>query len=141
MGVRIIEGREPWDGACLYCSTAMWAFGPIFENGEQAQAFLDWLGTIDPRLLRDDELTNKYSDFLTYLEERKGIEDLRREFLDKTTNTEIYDILSSAFEEDDREGSAFDAQAFEQFNPEALPEDVRQAWNDYSAYRHRLELL
>jgi hypothetical protein len=47
MGVRILEG----DGmAVLYCSTSMWAFGPIFEDGDQPQEFLEWLGKNDPRL-------------------------------------------------------------------------------------------
>ena len=71
MGVRIMEGNREGDsqGACLYCSTTMWAFGPIFEDGDQALAFCDWLIT-DPRSLSDSQLERKYSEFLEYLEEK-----------------------------------------------------------------------
>lgn len=62
MGVRILQGDD-YDGACLYCSVSMWAFGPIFENHDQAQEFLDWLST-DPRSLNDSELRHRYHMFL-----------------------------------------------------------------------------
>ena len=64
MGVRILEG----DGACLYCSTSMWAFGPVFEDRDQAQAFLEFLGAVDARTLGDHELELKYGEFLATLE-------------------------------------------------------------------------
>ena len=52
MSVRIIEGRadgaETDDVAVLYCSTIGVAFGPLFEDHDAAQAFLEWLGR-DPR--------------------------------------------------------------------------------------------
>lgn len=60
MGVRILETEN---NAVLYCSTSMWAFGPLFEDADEAQAFLDWLGA-DPRLLADGHLAEKYSEFL-----------------------------------------------------------------------------
>lgn len=71
MGVRILEGgggRGDNNGACLYCSVTMWAFGPIFEDHDQAQEFLDWLGT-DPRGYNDVELRHRYHMFL----ERKEV--------------------------------------------------------------------
>lgn len=40
MAVRIIDNR---DGAVLYCSTEMWAFGPVFDDTDDAEAFLEWL--------------------------------------------------------------------------------------------------
>lgn len=74
MGVRILEGREVFDGACLYCSTSMWAFGPIFEDAIVAQEFLDWLD-VDPRLLNDKQLEGEYVEFLAHKEETKEAED------------------------------------------------------------------
>jgi hypothetical protein len=64
MGVRIIQGDGLGDSvyACLYCSTSMWAFGPLFEDRDEAELFLEWLG-VDPRGLTDRELEFKYSDF------------------------------------------------------------------------------
>ena len=65
MGVRILEGTGEGDsrGAVLYCSVTDWAFGPLFEDGDQAQEFLDWL-VYDPRSLSDAEMEAKYSEFL-----------------------------------------------------------------------------
>lgn len=70
MGVRIIEATGEGDsrGACLYCSTTMWAFGPIFEDADTAQAFLDWIKPTDPRVMNDNELELKYLDFLAFRE-------------------------------------------------------------------------
>lgn len=39
MSVQIIDNQ---DGAVLYCSTDMQAFGPVFDDREQAEAFCDW---------------------------------------------------------------------------------------------------
>jgi hypothetical protein len=65
MGVRILSGDKPWDGAVLYCSVSMWAFGPVFENEDQAQEFLNWLAPVDARSINSDrELENKYVEFL-----------------------------------------------------------------------------
>ena len=66
MGVRIIESNRAMDNyAVLYCSTSMWAFGPVFHEGyDEAQAFLDWLG-VDPRGLSESELQEKYREFLS----------------------------------------------------------------------------
>ena len=43
----------------LFCTTSMWAFGPIFESSHAAGAFLHWLadeGHGDPRGLDEAEL-------------------------------------------------------------------------------------
>lgn len=66
MGCRILEGD---DGAALYCSTSMVAFGPIFDDGEAAEAFLKWLDGVDPRGFSDQELMTKYSSWLATLPE------------------------------------------------------------------------
>lgn len=58
MGVRLIEAHDGL--TALYCSTSMTAFGPIFEDGEQAEDFLDWL-EIDARKLSPDALMDTYS--------------------------------------------------------------------------------
>ena len=73
MGVRILEGNGEGDsrGAVLYCSVTDWAFGPLFEDGEQAQAFLDWLAD-DPRIFSERELEAKYNEFLRHCEESKN---------------------------------------------------------------------
>ncbi len=70
MGCRIIEGFE---GGCadttvavLFCSTTGWAFGPLFEDLEDAQSFLDWLSARedrDPRNLPDHELGDYFKEF------------------------------------------------------------------------------
>lgn len=56
MGCRILSGDE---GAVLFCSTSMTAFGPVFESGDHAEDFVKWLGD-DPRHLTDRELADKY---------------------------------------------------------------------------------
>ena len=80
MGVRIMEGNREGDsqGACLYCSTTTWAFGPICEDADQEEAFCDWLA-VDPRSFSDSELTAKYSDFLVYLEEKPKEDEVEEE--------------------------------------------------------------
>lgn len=60
MAIRIIEGT---DYAVLYCSTSMWAFGPVFEDADQAREFLEFVPG-DPRLLSDTTLEGYYSQFL-----------------------------------------------------------------------------
>lgn len=75
MGVRIL-GADNGDGACLYDSVTMWAFGPIFEDADQAKAFLDWLPpSVDARMFSDKELEQKHADFLQHLEDKEGEED------------------------------------------------------------------
>lgn len=67
MGVRILVGdpkeHDSEDTACFYCSTTGWAFGPIMQSQEEAEMFLQFLGGIDPRTLRDKELEAKFYEF------------------------------------------------------------------------------
>ncbi len=77
MGVRVLQAVDKYNGmssnAVLYCSTSDWAFGPVFydeENHdayERAEAFLEWLDEStrqDARTLTDSELEHKYSEWL-----------------------------------------------------------------------------
>ena len=70
MGVRILAQRGHLiDYACFYCSTSMWAFGPVMGSVEEAEAFLKWLDEnprtkSDPRLMSEHELELAYSAFL-----------------------------------------------------------------------------
>ena len=57
MGVHVLENKDD-RYKCLYCSTTMWAFGPIFYEDEDVDEFLEWL-KIDPRRLKDKELEDK----------------------------------------------------------------------------------
>jgi len=65
MGVRIIESRDG-SMAAIYCSTSMWAFGPVFLGDDadaDARAFLSWLPQ-DARKYTDNELERKYGEWL-----------------------------------------------------------------------------
>jgi hypothetical protein len=62
MGVRITH-----DCVTLYCSTSGWAFGPVFEDADQAEAFLKWSKkhvSRDLRMLSDEELEKEYHNWL-----------------------------------------------------------------------------
>ena len=73
MGVRIIEGNRDGstsqDVAVLYCSTTGVAFGPLFEDYDEAERFLKYLveknycGHTDARKFRSDELVDIVQDF------------------------------------------------------------------------------
>lgn len=68
MGVRIMCGDGDGDsqGACLYCSTTDWAFGPIFPSREAAELFLKVKCEFkDPREMSDPELSSRFVDFCT----------------------------------------------------------------------------
>lgn len=77
MGVRVLESK---DGkmAALYCSTSMWAFGPIFYESEDgkwsptdsALAFLHWLGG-DPRIMTDEHLERAHHEWRVSLTEKE----------------------------------------------------------------------
>lgn len=56
MGVRVLEGIDGYK--CLYCSTTMWAFGPIFYEEDDVDDFLEWYPG-DPRLADDKVLENR----------------------------------------------------------------------------------
>ncbi len=68
MGCRILEDREDYS-AVFYCSTTMWAFGPVMEDREHAERFLKYLEPTDPRTLEDKDLMWRYSTFLQFDEE------------------------------------------------------------------------
>lgn len=76
VGVRILEGNHSHHDrgrAVLYCSTAGVAFGPLFEDGEEAEAFLQFLGPdVDPRLLSPKELRDRYTEFCRQVESREA---------------------------------------------------------------------
>ena len=68
MGVRVLfDGKR--DLAALYCSTADWAFGPVFYDdkqgnaGDRADRFLEWLGGhgLDARSVSDSDLAKLYA--------------------------------------------------------------------------------
>ena len=60
MNVRIIASV---DGAVLYCSTSMWAFGMVMTDREEAESFLQWL-PLDAREYSDRDLEVKYRQFM-----------------------------------------------------------------------------
>lgn len=64
MGCRIIEGKKDGAAECavLFCSTTGWAFGPVMESHDEAEAFIDFLD-FDPRKYRDKELEYLYAEF------------------------------------------------------------------------------
>lgn len=65
MGVRMIVSDRPGesDRVALYDSVSGWAFGPVFPNEEDAQAFLDSLPN-DARSYSTWDLGQLYSDFV-----------------------------------------------------------------------------
>ena len=61
MSVRILHDEQ--EGfAALYDSVSETAFGPLFENSDQAQAFLDWC-EVDTRRFDDHQLRQAVSAF------------------------------------------------------------------------------
>lgn len=88
MGIRILGGvriNEDHDrvGACLYDSTSNDAFGPVFEDVEAAEGFLEWFWsehgdtrqaklylTRSARLIHDNE-------YLPYLRAKQQLGGLR----------------------------------------------------------------
>ena len=60
MGCRILE--DPENGACFYCSTTDVAFGPVMQNREEAEMFLEVLPH-DPRIMDERHLMDAYADF------------------------------------------------------------------------------
>lgn len=60
MGCRILEVKD--GRAVFYCSSSDWAFGPVMESTEEAEAFAKWL-PLDPRTYEDNKLESLYCDF------------------------------------------------------------------------------
>ena len=83
MGVRILHDERA-EIAALFCSTSDWAFGPVFYNKgdkdayERVQAFLDWL-KVDPREVREAILQGRYSEWLAQEDEQYAREKLESE--------------------------------------------------------------
>lgn len=68
MGVEILSGDH---GAAFVCTTEEQAFGPMFDSGREAKAFLDSLDD-DPRTLQNEgDLDGRYKDW-KYDEWRPG---------------------------------------------------------------------
>ncbi len=66
MSVQISRGD---DEQILYCSTTMQAFGPVHTREDcDLEDFLEWLGE-DPRHLSDTDLSNKYWDWIRFVEQ------------------------------------------------------------------------
>lgn len=76
MGCRIL-GSKSGGQVALYCSTTMFAFGPVFASYEEAERFLAWLrdtpngektilglSKSDPRSYTEKSLETLYSKFL-----------------------------------------------------------------------------
>lgn len=65
MGTRILttDGYNNEEGAVLFNSTTGWAFGPVFESGEQAEAFTQFVSE-DPKTMTNKELEEAYLRFL-----------------------------------------------------------------------------
>lgn len=66
MGIHILEGRDG-RGALLYCSTTDWGFGPLFDDGEDAEDFCAWHAertSEDLRTLGDSALEAARSEWL-----------------------------------------------------------------------------
>jgi len=69
VGVRILvgtlDGGNGREAAVLYCSTSEHCFGPIFEDHDEADAFLEWAHarTPDVRRLPSEELEEAVDQF------------------------------------------------------------------------------
>ena len=93
MGVRLITGED--GETVLYCSTTMWAFGPVFGDADTAEAFLDWMLPTDVRSLSDNVLTERYLTFLTTADERKAAAEAEEARL--AAEEEAQDLLTEAY--------------------------------------------
>ena len=109
MSVRIV-GNEC--AAALYCSTSMWAFGPVFDRDERlmldadqvAEIFLSWCGRADLRLMDESELQKLLGKF--------------RAWIDKQTETDFDDLDHMAKTEEIR--CAVCSDWFDPRNPGAI---------------------
>tara|TARA_B100001287_G_scaffold271350_1_gene271517 strand:+ start:702 stop:956 length:255 start_codon:yes stop_codon:yes gene_type:complete len=66
MAVGYIENKD--GEKALYCTTTMQAFGPILNEDDDVEDFLEWL-PIDARNYSDQDLNNKYYDWKRELED------------------------------------------------------------------------
>jgi len=58
MSVEIIQSNQEPFYKIMFCNTSMWAFGPVFREHEDVDAFIDWLSD-DPRTYTDKDLERK----------------------------------------------------------------------------------
>lgn len=73
MGVHIKEiygGNNSRKGAILLDNVSGWVFGPVFDDYDMAQEFLEFI-EVDPRMLSDTQLEHKHRDFIKMLNERE----------------------------------------------------------------------
>jgi len=61
VGIQILANPE--QGAVFYSSSTEWAFGPVMQDADVAEAFLRHLRPADPRLLDDVELERRWNTF------------------------------------------------------------------------------
>jgi len=67
MGTHILSDG-PVGRAVLYDSVTEWAFGPLFEDADDAEAFLSWLQSFhgeDPRILDEPVLKERLNEWET----------------------------------------------------------------------------
>lgn len=74
MSVQILGNHEE---ACMFCTTSMWAFGPVFSGtyaDERARWFLRWYQETheDPRRAADSLMESRYADWLALMEKTPG---------------------------------------------------------------------
>jgi hypothetical protein len=61
MAVHYLTNEE--DGKkCFYCTTTMFAFGPVMEEDDDPEDFIAWL-KVDPRTMEDSELSSKLAEY------------------------------------------------------------------------------
>ena len=61
MGIQILANPE--HGAVFYSSATDWAFGPVMQDADIAEAFLRHLKPTDPRDLSDEDLEKRWNLF------------------------------------------------------------------------------
>lgn len=95
MGCRTISSHMG-SVAVMYCSTTMWAFGPVFGDDdehsadERIEAFMRWL-VVDPRGLPDNILESKYQEWLCQEKSQWEVEEeeAQKKYLEDTDTGEV----------------------------------------------------
>jgi hypothetical protein len=137
MGVRITGQGDEY--VAIYDSVTMTAFGPVFTDAEQAEAFLAWLSKTDgrdARMIDESELHNLYSDFLGYAERKEAREKKRDEFLRGMPYDEVRDMLVNAFDDDEKndEGCVLTEESFRALADDYEERHVTEAWELYQQF-------
>ncbi len=65
MPIQVLEGTGgPFlTSACLWDTVSDFAFGPMFQDADEATEFLGWLAPRDPRDIKDGELETLLGDY------------------------------------------------------------------------------